>query len=99
MFELTSLSLVKHLFASYPGADIFVSAPLTEDSHKLLLLSEAEAVLSAAAAAKGVGSKPWSLKRVHFIAQEPMEETKEHKKILSAAWSPNGLQVQLPENP
>lgn len=98
-FELTALSLVKHLFASYPGADIFVSAPLTEESHKLLLLREAEAFLSASAAAKGVGSEPWSLKGVHFITQEPIEETKEYKKVLFSLGSPNGLQVKLPEHP
>lgn len=94
MFELTAQSIVRHLFASYPGADVFVSAPLTEESSKLLLLKEAEVITSAAAAAEGAQSKPWSLKGVHFITQEPLEETEVVKKVLSAGWSPNGLQVQ-----
>jgi len=33
-------------------------------------------------AATSGASKPWSLKRVQFIAQEPLEETEEYNKVL-----------------
>jgi len=112
MFELTAMGLVQHLFSSYPGAHVFVSAPLTEMSNKLFLLSVAEALASAAAplpaaaaaAAAGAAAddaelKPrWSLRRVHFLAQEPLEETVARRRVLTSAWSPNGLQVYLPRN-
>jgi len=101
MFELTALGLVQHL-SSYPGAHVFVSAPLTETSHKLLLLTTAEALALAAAAAAATGTElkqRWSLKRVHFLAQEPILATDAHRAFLLADGSPNGFQVHLSWDP
>ena len=85
LLELTALSLVDHLFPVYPSADVFVSAPLDETSHKVILLEVAAAARS---------ERSWGLKGIHFIAQAPLDDSGPWNAILSAKGSPNGIQVR-----
>jgi len=39
MFELTGLTLRRHLLDPYPNTDVFLHAPLDKDSHKFSLLA------------------------------------------------------------
>lgn len=39
MFELTGLTLRKHLLDPYPNADVFLHSPLDKDSHKFSILA------------------------------------------------------------